>query len=327
MHSNDIVVIAGTSNPPLFKKMESYIAKQKYWGGFKLCDRLMKTFSDRETKIEIHENIRNKRTYILQSSCPPATDHFIMELYLSLRTCHRASAGKMSAVFPYFGYSRQDKKVIPRVPISARDICDLIQLGGAKSIIGMDLHCGQIQGFFDGPFENIFVKPILVNYIKKNFPDNNFIIISPDHGGVERTRAYAKKLGAPLAIIHKRRDSEGNLIEMELIQGKEGVRGRNCILIDDIADTFGTMAKAINLLIKERAGKIYAVVTHPVLSGNAIKNLNESDIEKLIVTDTIPLSENAKNCNKIETVSIAPLLAQAIMLDYEGKSISQLFDD
>jgi len=279
-----------------------------------------KTFSDGETQIEIHENIRGMDAFVLQSTCTPVNDN-LMQLLIIMDALKRASAKRITAVIPYYGYGRQDRKVKPRVPISAKLVADLITVAGANRVVSMDLHAGQIQGYFNIPVDNIFAAPLLLKYIRRHFADN-LVIVSPDAGGVERARAFAKRLEASLAIIDKRRDAP-NISEAMNIIGD--VKEKTAIILDDMVDTAGTLTQAA-LGLKERgAVKIYACCTHPVLSGPAIERIEASPIDQLVVTDTIPLGQKARESNKITTLSVAELLGETIKRIYNSDSVSTLF--
>lgn len=306
-------LFGGTSNPMLTKEVCQYlkIAPGKITA---------KTFSDGETQIEIHENIRGMDAFVLQSTCTPVNDN-LMQLLIIMDALKRASAKRITAVIPYYGYGRQDRKVKPRVPISAKLVADLITVAGANRVVSMDLHAGQIQGYFNIPVDNIFAAPLLLKYIRRHFADN-LVIVSPDAGGVERARAFAKRLEASLAIIDKRRDAP-NISEAMNIIGD--VKEKTAIILDDMVDTAGTLTQAA-LGLKERgAVKIYACCTHPVLSGPAIERIEASPIDQLVVTDTIPLGQKARESNKITTLSVAELLGETIKRIYNSDSVSTLF--
>jgi ribose-phosphate pyrophosphokinase len=279
------------------------------------------TFSDGESKVEIKENVRGADVFVLQSTSAPGNNN-LMELLLMLDAFKRASVKRMTAVIPYYGYARQDRKVVPRVPISAKLIADLITTAGASRILTMDLHSGQIQGFFNIPVDNVYATPVLLQHLKKQLNHNEVTIVSPDAGGVERARAIATRLDASLAIIDKRRVGPNVVAEMNII-GE--VQGRVAILIDDMVDTAGTLTMAAEALKKAGARKIVACCTHAVLSGPAIKRIEDSALEELIVTNTIPLGPQAQGCRKIKTLSVAHLIGEAIRRTHEEESISSLF--
>ena len=280
----------------------------------------MKAFSDGEIRVEIGENVRGKDVFVLQSTCAPVNDHLV-ELLLMIDAFKRSSAQRVTAVVPYYGYARQDKKVAPRVPISAKLVADLITVAGANRVITMDLHAGQIQGFFNIPVDNLFAAPVLLQYIQENFK-NDTVIVSPDAGGVERARAFAKRLNTLLAIIDKRRDAPNKAEAMNVVGN---VKGKIAVILDDMVDTAGTLTQAA-LALKERgASEVHACCAHPVLSGPAIKRITESEIQTLVVTNTIPLGENAKGCDKIRVLSVSKLLAEAIHRCHTGSSVSSLF--
>ena len=306
-------LFGGTSNPMLTKEVCRYL-------GIAPGKITAKTFSDGETQVEIHENIRGKDAFVLQSTCTPVNDN-LMQLLIIMDALKRASAKRITAIIPYYGYGRQDRKVKPRVPISAKLVADLITVAGAHRVVSMDLHAGQIQGYFDIPVDNIFAAPLLLKYIRMHFADN-LVIVSPDAGGVERARAFAKRLEASLAIIDKRRDAP-NVAEAMNIIGD--VKGKTAIILDDMVDTAGTLTQAASALIERGVIKIFACCTHPVLSGPAIERIDASPIDQLVVTDTIPLGETARKCTKITPLSVAELLGETIKRIYSSDSVSTLF--
>jgi len=306
-------LFGGTSNPTLTQEVCNYLAIEPG----KIT---AKTFSDGETQIEIHENIRGRDVFILQSTCTPVNDN-LMQLLIIMDALKRASAKRITAVIPYYGYGRQDRKVKPRVPISAKLVADLITTAGANRVISIDLHAGQIQGYFNIPVDNLFAAPLLLKYIRNNFQDD-LVIVSPDAGGVERARAFAKRLSASLAFIDKRRDAP-NISEAMNIIGD--VEGKTVIILDDMVDTAGTLAQGANALKNWGAARIYACCTHPVLSGQSIERLKASPIDHLVVTNTIPLNKEAQNCSKIEALSVAELLGEAIKRIFNSNSVSTLF--
>jgi ribose-phosphate pyrophosphokinase len=286
-----------------------------------LGNAIVDTFSDGESKVEIKENVRGADVFVLQSTSAPGNNN-LMELLLMLDAFKRASAMRITAVMPYYGYARQDRKVVPRVPISAKLVADLITTAGASRMLTMDLHSGQIQGFFDIPVDNVYATPVLLEHLKKRLNQNEVTIVSPDAGGVERARAIATRLDASLAIIDKRRVGPNVVAEMNII-GE--VQDRVAILVDDMIDTAGTLTLAAGALKKEGAKKIIGCCTHAVLSGPAIQRVEESALEELIVTNTIPLSPQAQGCRKIKTLSVAHLIGEAIRRTHEEESISSLF--
>jgi ribose-phosphate pyrophosphokinase len=278
------------------------------------------TFSDGECRVEIAENVRGMDCFVLQSISAPANTH-LMELLIMADALRRSSARRITAVIPYFGYARQDRKVKPRVPITAKLVADLVSTSGVDRVLCMDLHAGQIQGFFNIPVDNIFATPLLLEAIQAR-TEGNLTMISPDAGGVERARAYAKRLGATLAIIDKRREV-ANVAEVMNIIGD--VRDRSCVIVDDMVDTAGTLTEAARSLFDEGARHVYAAITHPVLSGPALKRIRESPIKGMIVTDTIPLSEEAEENPVLNVVSVSSLLGEAIRRINNEESISSLF--
>ena len=282
----------------------------------------VKRFSDMEVFVEVQENVRGEDMFIIQSTSYPANDN-LMELLVSLDALRRASARRITAVIPYYGYARQDRKSGPRTPISAKLVANLITKAGADRILTMDLHAGQIQGFFDIPTDNLFAAPVLTLNIKDKTKNKTPIIVSPDVGGVVRARIIAKRIGADLAIVDKRREKAGESEVMNIIGD---VDGRACFIIDDIVDSAGTLCNASNALLEKGATEVYAYVTHGVLSGEAVQRVNKSSLTKLIVTDTIEESGLVLKSDKIEVISISSLLGEAIKRISDEKSVSSLFD-
>jgi ribose-phosphate pyrophosphokinase len=284
----------------------------------------IRRFSDGEVFVEIRESIRGSHVYIVQSTCAPVNDN-LMELLVMVDALKRASVGSITVVMPYYGYARQDRKVQPRTPISAKLVADLLEAAGVNRVVSMDLHSGQIQGFFDIPFDNLFARPVLLNYLKESLipQEGELVIVSPDAGGVERARAYAKKLDAKVAMIDKRRTGPNVAKAMHLVGDVEGM---NALILDDMVDTAGTLTEAADSLKKHGAKKVFACCTHPVLSGPAAKRIKDSCIEKLVCSDTIPLSAEAQATGKIVVLSVANLLAEAIRRIHSNDSVSSLFD-
>jgi ribose-phosphate pyrophosphokinase len=310
---NQLKFFTGNSNPNLAEKICSYMGMPN--GAIQV-----RRFSDGEIFVEIGENVRGKDIFVMQSTCSPVNDN-LLELLIIIDALRRASARRITAVMPYYGYARQDRKVAPRVPISAKLVADLITTAGARRVLTMDLHAGQIQGFFNIPVDNLFAAPILLTYIKEHFQDN-LVIVSPDVGGVERARAFAKRLNAQIAIVDKRRDRP-NSSEVMNIVGE--VKGATVVLLDDMVDTAGTLTKAAAALAEKGARKVYGCATHAVLSGPALDLIMNSPLEQLVVTDTIPLKEKREICPKLQSVSIAPLLGEAIKRIHDEDSVSSLF--
>ena len=308
-----IRVFSGNSNVVLAEKICSNL-------GVPLGKASVTTFSDGETRVEINENVRGMDVFIIQSSCPPV-NVTLMELLIMIDAMKRASADRITAVIPYYGYARQDRKVAPRAPITAKLIADLITTAGAHRVLSMDLHAGQIQGFFNIPVDNLFATPVLLEYMKKNF-QNDIVIVSPDTGGVERARAFASRLGANLAIIDKRRERPNEAQIMNIIGH---VRDKKVIILDDMIDTAGTVVRAVSALKEAGAVEVSVCATHPVLSGPAIERLEKSDIKEVIVTDTIPMNDAALACKCIKVLSVASLLSEAVRRIYYNDSISSLF--
>ena len=311
--NDNLKLFGGTASIDLTKEVCAYLSIIP-------AKMLNKTFSDGEIRVEIDENVRGRDTFILQSTCSPVNDN-LMQLLIVTDALKRASARSITAVIPYYGYARQDRKVKPRVPISAKLVADLITVSGVDRVISIDLHVGQIQGYFNIPVDNLFAAPILLNYIRKHF-DGNLSIISPDAGGVERARAFAKRLNASLAIIDKRREEPNVAVAMNIIGD---IGGKTAIILDDMVDTGGTLVQSAEALIKNGAAGVYACCTHPVLSGNAPKKIEDSPIETLLTTNTVPLNKKAAACSKIKVVSVAEILGEAIKRVYFSKSVSSLF--
>ncbi len=306
-------VFTGNSNPDLASKIVEYL-------GTPLCGAVVKRFSDGEIQIEIDENVRAKDVFVIQSTCHPVNDNLV-ELLLMVDALKRASARRITAVIPYYGYARQDKKVAPRVPISAKLIADLLTTAGATRVITMDLHAGQIQGFFNIPVDNLYAAPVLLEYIKSNF-NEGLVIVSPDAGGVERARAFAKRLNAGLAIVDKRRSAPNKAKAMAVIGD---VANKTVVIQDDMIDTAGTLTEAVNAIIERGAREVHACCAHAVLSGPAVDRINASPITSVVCTDTIPLNEKAAACSKIKVLSISNLVGEAIIRSYTGDSVTSLF--
>lgn len=309
----DIRLFAGNANRALSEEISAYL-------GFPLGKAEVKRFSDGEIWVEINENVRMMDAYIIQPTSNPANEH-LMELLIMIDALKRASAATITAVVPYYGYARQDRKVQPRTPITAKLVADLLAAAGASRVVAVDLHAGQIQGFFDIPFDHLYGLTVFLEYFKKN-PVDNLVVVSPDVGGAERARAYGKRLGGGLALIDKRRTAP-NVSEVMHVIGE--VEGKNAIIVDDIVDTAGTLVAAAEALKKQGAKKVYACCTHAVLSGNAVSRIADSSLEKLVTTNTIPLPESAKKCKKITQISVASLLGEAISRIAKGDSVSSLF--
>lgn len=313
-HAVELKIFAGNSNPPLAQEISQYLKVP-------LGKAVVETFSDGESRVEIKENVRGADVFVLQSTSAPGNDN-LMELLLMVDAFKRASAKRITAVIPYYGYARQDRKVVPRVPISAKLVADLITTAGASRMLTMDLHSGQIQGFFDVPVDNLYASPVLLQHLKRQLNHNEVTIVSPDAGGVERARAIATRLDASLAIIDKRRVGPNVVAEMNII-GE--VKDQIAILLDDMIDTAGTLTMAADALKREGAKKILGCCTHAVLSGPAIERIEASPLEELIVTNTVPLAAGAKSCRKIKVLSVAHLIGEAIRRTHDEESISSLF--
>ena len=308
-------ILACNSNAPLAQAMAAYL-------NVPLTSATIRRFPDMEVFVEIHENVRGEDVFVVQSTSYPANDH-IMELLVSLDALRRASARRITAVVPYFGYARQDRKPGPRTPISAKLVANIITSAGADRVLTIDLHAGQIQGFFDIPLDHLYSAPVIVADIKANYKEKNVVIVSPDVGGVVRARALAKRLNADLAIVDKRRERAGQSEVMNIIGD---IEGRHCILYDDIVDSAGTLCNAAEALKKGGAASVAAYVTHGVLAGKAIERVTNSALTSLVISDSIAPTEAVKNARNIRVISIAPLLAEAIRRISEESSVSSLFD-
>lgn len=309
-------LISGTSNRPLAERISAYI-------DVPLTDASVRRFADNELFVEILENMRGQDVFLVQPTSFPANDH-LMELLIWLDALKRASPARITAVVPYFGYARQDRKTGPRTPISAKLVANLITTAGANRVLTLDLHANQIQGFFDIPLDNLYAAPVFFNDIRYHYNGNDLVIVSPDVGGVVRARAIAKPLDADLAIIDKRRERAG---ESEVMNVIGDVQGRRCILIDDIVDSAGTLCNAAQALADEGATWVAAYCTHGVLSGAAISRIMASPLEMLVITDSIQAQEEARATNKVRQLSVAPLLGEAIRRISKGDSVSSLFSE
>lgn len=309
-----IKMFCGNSNPALAEKICANLSMP-------LGLAKVKNFSDGEIMVEIGENVRGRDIYVVQSTCSP-TNNNLMELLIMMDALKRASAATITAVIPYYGYARQDRKVAPRTPITSKLVADLITTAGADRMVTIDLHAGQIQGFFNIPVDNLYAAPVILDHLKKRFANDHIVMISPDAGGTERARAFAKRLECTLAIIDKRRTGP-NVAEVMHLVGD--VKGKIAIILDDMIDTAGTLTQAARALKEHGAKTIYACATHGVLSGPAIDRINASDIEEVVITNTIPLGEKSALTSKIKVLSIAELLAETIRRIHEDESVSSLF--
>jgi len=316
MLARDYKVFAGNSNPKLAQSVVEHLGRG-------LSRATVGRFSDGEIQVEIGDNVRGLDSFVFQSTCQNANTN-LMEMLIMIDALKRASAGSIVAVMPYYGYARQDRKVAPRTPITAKLVADLIEAAGATRVVSMDMHAGQIQGFFNIPFDHLYAAPILLDHMRRKFDGEaqDVVVVSPDAGGVERARAYSKRLGAGLGIVDKRR-VKANVAEVLNVIGD--VSGKVTILLDDMIDTAGTLTQAANALVDKGALRVYAYATHAVLSGPAVERIQKSPIEEVIVTDTIPLSEQAAACPKIRQLSTAKLFAEAIRRIHEADSLSSLF--
>ncbi len=308
-------IFSGTANKPLAEAVCEYL---------KISPGKLETrrFSDGEMFAEIDESVRMKDIFVIQPTCPPVNDN-LMELLIIIDALKRASAGSISAVIPYYGYARQDRKVLPRAPITAKLIADILVIAGIDRVVTVDLHAGQIQGFFSVPVDHLFGSPVINEYLKEKYEDEDIVIVSPDAGGMERARKYANFLGAELAMADKRRTAP-NVAEISYVIGD--VKDKTAIIVDDIVDTAGTATLAAKILMAEGAKSVSLCCTHGVLSGPAIERINNSDFDEVIITDSIPQDENIKACDKIRVLSLASLLGESIKRISTGESISSLFN-
>ena len=309
----ELKIFTGNANPALAQEICRHLSVP-------LAQATVKSFSDGEIMVEINENVRGRDVFVVQSTCQPA-NHNLMELLVMIDALKRASAARITAVVPYFGYARQDRKVAPRTPITSKLVADLITTAGAQRVLCVDLHAGQIQGFFNIPVDHLYAAPAVLEDVKARFAEE-LVVVSPDAGGTERARAFAKRLNAGLAIIDKRR-SAANVSEVMHIIGD--VDGRTCLIVDDMIDTAGTLCQAASALKAHGAGDVYATATHAVLSGPALERINESDLKEVLVCNTIPTEEKAKNCSRLRTISVANILAEAIRRIHGDESVSSLF--
>ena len=313
--ARDFKVFAGNSNLPLARRICEHLKRP-------LGKAEVGRFSDGEIQIEIGENVRGQDAFIVQSTCPPANDH-IMELLIMCDALKRASAQSITAVIPYFGYARQDRKVVPRTPITAKLVADLLESAGATRVVSMDMHVAQIQGFFHIPSDHLFASPVFLEDVRRNFPSTDeLVLVSPDAGGVERARAYAKRMNATLAIIDKRRE-QANVSQVMNVIGD--VKVKVAVIVDDMIDTAGTLTQAVPELLGRGVLKVYGMATHPVLSGPAMERIEASELVGIGVTDTIPLQEAASKSKKITVLSVAELLGEAIRRIHSEDSVSSLF--
>ncbi|MCB1473096.1 MAG: ribose-phosphate pyrophosphokinase [Rhodobiaceae bacterium] len=308
-------LVAGNSNRPLAEAIAAYLKTP-------LTKAQVRRFADMEVFVEIQENVRGEDTFILQSTSYPANDN-LMELLIVIDALRRSSARRITAVLPYFGYARQDRKPGPRTPISAKLVANLVTRAGADRVLTLDLHAGQIQGFFDIPTDNLYAAPVIVRDIKEHFDTGTLTIVSPDVGGVVRARGLAKRIDAPLAIVDKRRERPG---ESEVMNVIGDVQGRTCILVDDIVDSGGTLCNAADALLERGADSVYAYITHGVLSGGAVARVTASNLKELVITDSIQPTEAVRLARNIRVLSIAPLIGEAIGRTALEESVSSLFD-
>ena len=310
----DLKIFSGNANIPLAEDICRHLELD-------LSKADVRKFSDGETYVEIGENVRGKDVFVVQPTSTPVNDH-LMELVLMADALRRASARRITAVIPYYGYARQDRKVAPRVPISAKAVAEMLMVVGVRRVLTMDIHSGQIQGFFNIPVDNLYAAPVILKDISTRFENKEVIMVSPDAGGVVRTRAFAKRLNADLAIVDKRRERANESEAMSVIGN---VSGKYALLLDDMVDTAGTLCSAADMLIKAGAKEVHAYCTHAVLSGPAIERISDSVIKKMVVTNTIPLQNSAKGCEKIKVLSVSELLGDSIRCIHNEDSVSSLF--
>ena len=310
--TKSIKIFTGNANPAIAREICEYLQVP-------LGAADVRQFSDGEISVEIGENVRGADVFVVQPTCTPVNDH-LMELLIMIDALRRASARRITAVIPYYGYARQDRKVRPRVPITAKAVAEMLMVVGTRRVLCMDLHAGQIQGFFNIPVDHLYAAPVILKHIRENFTD--VVMVSPDAGGVERTRAFAKRLNASLAIVDKRRERANECEAMHVIGD---VSGKTAVLLDDIVDTAGTLCGAAEMLMKVGAKEVHACCSHGVLSGPAIERISRSHLKSLVVTNSIPMKPEAKQCDKITTLSVGGLLGEAISRIHNEDSVSYLF--
>jgi ribose-phosphate pyrophosphokinase len=310
----ELKLFSGTANQELSEKISEHV-------GIALGKSKIRRFSDGEIFVEIEENVRGKDVFVIQPTCDPSNEN-LMELLIIVDALKRASAGRTTAVIPYYGYARQDRKVAPRTPITSKLVADLLEAAGAERILAVDLHAGQIQGFFNIPFDHLYAAPIFLEHLQKTVRHEKLTIVSPDAGGVERARAYAKRMDCELAIVDKRRETPN---ESEVMNVIGNVKGKSAIIVDDIVDTAGTITNAAVALVEKGAVEVRAVCTHPVLSGKAVARIMESPISEFTVSDSIPLGDKNEKCPKLKVLSVCSLLGEAIQRIHTGDSVSSLF--
>ncbi len=311
---NKFIIFSGTANPQLAQRIAEYL-------GMSLGAIEIGRFADGEIYVQIHENVRGADVFVIQPTCPPVNEH-LMELLLMIDALKRASAKRITAVMPYYGYARQDRKDKPRVPISAKLVADMLQAAGVHRLLFMDLHADQIMGFFNLPVDHLYATPVFLEYIRAHFDLRSLVLVSPDTGGVGRTRALAKRLGCQIAIMDKRRYAPNEAVILHVVGD---VADRDAIIVDDIVDTAGTLVRTVDALRENGARRIWACCTHPILSSTAIERIMRSPLERLFVTDTVPLTPEKAACPKIKVLSVAELFARAIRNIHEETSISELF--
>lgn len=314
--AQDMILFSGNSNPELARNVASYL-------NVALGDAFVSRFSDGEVQVEIHTSVRDSDVFVLQSLSDPVNDN-LMELLAMNDAIRRSSAESVTAVIPYFGYARQDRQPKPRTPITAKLVADCLEVSGVDRVVAIDLHASQIQGFFTKPFEHLYASPVFLSAIREaRFDTEETVLVAPDAGGVDRVRYYSKVLDCPIAILDKRR-SAPNVSEMMNVIGE--VEGKHAIIVDDMVDTAGTLTRAAGALREQGAASAYAVATHPILSGPAVDRVEDSELEGLLVTDTIPLDEEAQDCSKIDVVSVGQIIGEAINRIHGGDSVSSIFE-
>lgn len=314
MSVNEMKIFAGNASPALAESICSHLQTP-------LSKAEVRRFSDGEIFVELGENVRGRDVFVVQPTCPPVNDH-LMELMIIVDALRRASARRITAVMPYYGYSRQDRKVAPRVPITAKVVAEMLMVVGVRRVLTMDLHAGQIQGFFNIPVDNLYAAPVLLDYMHRDLDVSRVVMVSPDAGGVERCRAYAKRLNTTLAIVDKRREKANECEAMSVIGD---VKGKIAVMLDDMVDTAGTLCSAAKVLKESGASEVIACCSHGVLSGPAIERLEKSQISQLVITDSVPLRGAARECAKIKVLSVSKLLAEAIRRIHSEDSVSSLF--
>ncbi len=322
--SSEPKLISGNANKPLAKAIARRLSMHR-GKNIELCDSRVERFNDGEIFVEVHQNVRGEDMFIIQPTSNPANDN-LMELLIITDTLRRSSAGRITAVIPYLGYARQDRRTKARTPITAKLVANMMAAAGIERILTLDLHASQIQGFYDIPVDNLYASPVFALDIKHHFKSSmdDIMVVSPDVGGVARARDLAKRINAPLSIVDKRREKPGEIAEMTIIGD---VVGKKCIIVDDIVDTAGTLCKAAEHLMESGAEEVHAYISHGVLSGPAVERISSSKLSSLVVTDSIQATDSVKGCKNIRVVPMAPIFAQSVINTWNGTSVSSLFDD